>query len=140
MQQAQKRYNHRNTDESLRTFEQAKEVFEEARKEDCQNFILEKTKHMNAAQATQFWKEFNSLFKPKADQNISCLLVNDTIITDETEIEEEMFSTFFEAKHIQDNWDDFDQQFYNNVIDIYSDIESIGSEIFKDKGIFSKQN
>ena len=27
----------------------------------------------------------------KADQNISCLLVNDTIITDETEIEEEMF-------------------------------------------------
>jgi hypothetical protein len=70
LRKAQKRYITRNTDDNLTEFKQAKDDFEQARKLACQQFIMEKTRNLNVAQASKFWKEFNRLFKPPSDQQV----------------------------------------------------------------------
>ena len=68
---------------------------------------------MNVAQSSTFWKEFNRLFKPPSDQQVEALIAEDgTLLTDSKKIEEEMFSTFFEGKHIKNSIDQFDNDFY----------------------------
>ena len=95
-----------------------KDAFDEARKEECEKFILEKTKNLNAADASKFWKEFNKIFKKKSEGEIDPLK-DDTggLVTDNAGIEEKMFSTFFQCRHMINA--DFDLFFFDTVNHLY---------------------
>ena len=113
----------RNTDGAFQRYQAAKEDFEETRKHACQQFIMNKTRNLNTAEAVRFWKEFNRLFKPASDQRIEAIVREDgSVITDNQELEEELFSTFFKAKHIESNSSHFNQDFYDDTNQCYSEI------------------
>ena len=72
-----------------------------------------------------FWKEFNRLFKPPSDQQVEAIVQEDgSILTDNKDIEKEMFNTFFKGKHIDDNIDKFDSEFFDEVNDLYTNIKN----------------
>ena len=59
---------------------------------------------MNTSQANKFWEEFDQLFKPPANQIVEALISeNGSILTENEDIEEQIYSTIFEAKHIEAN-------------------------------------
>ena len=115
------RYKKRNTECNRRLMQEAKEEFDDARKDECQNFLLNKTKNLNAAQVKSFWTEFNRLFKTKTEGNIEPLDDSDGgLLTENRGIEVKLFETFFECRHMQD--EDFDSYFYDTVTDLYEEI------------------
>ena len=115
----------RNTDTALSALPSSKSTFEEARKLACQQFILKKTKNLNTSQANKFWKEFKQLFKPPANQMVEALQSeNGSILTENPEIEQEMFSTFFQAKHIESSISQFDDEFFCEINDLYNRIKT----------------
>ena len=121
MKEASKLYSKRNTDRNEENLNQAKEAFDEARKMACQNFILDKTKNLNNVQKLKFWKEFNKLFKKKSDHSIEPLIDSQgNILTSTQEIEELMFATFFEGKHLKGT--EFDNYFYDMTNTVYNNI------------------
>ena len=123
----------RNTDQSFMRFQQAKESFEECRKHACQQFIMNKTRNLNVAEATRFWKEFNRLFKPPSDQQVEALVRNDgSVITENGELEKELFDTFFKARHIESNASKFNQNFYDETNQLYANIKSSGFQPCRD--------
>ena len=125
-------YKYRNTDRNQEALIQAKEDFDEARKEECQEFILNKTRNLSSAEAAKFWKEFKKMFIPKKDCRVDPL--NDGkggLISDSTDIEKELFSTFFEGKHLQK--EKFDEEFYKEVHRTYEDI-------INDRSIYDQQD
>ena len=86
---------------------------------------MDKTQNLNRSQANRFWKDFNRLFKPPPDQMVEALMNKDgTIITENEDIEAEMFKTFFEARHIEENSSKFNDQFYNEVNSLYEEIKN----------------
>ena len=120
-----KSYLTRNTDSALAAYLSSKSSFEEARKIACQQFILRQTKNLNTSQANKFWKEFNRLFKPPSNQMVEALLSEDgSILTENEDIEKEMFSTFFQAKHIEANTSQFNDEFFHEINDLYNHIKS----------------
>ena len=120
-----KSYLTRNTDTAFEALQTSKNEFEEARKQACQQFILRKTNDLNTSQAKKFWKEFNKLFKPPSNQMVEALISEDgTILTENAVIEKEMFGTFFQAKHIEHNIDQFDDAFYQEINNLYDDIKN----------------
>lgn len=120
---ALKCYLTRNTDDSFSRYQTAKRNFEDARKAACQSFIMKNTNNLNTAQSSKFWKDFNRLFKPGSNQQVEALIgEGGTIISDNEEIEKEMFETFFMGKHISQNLDAFDSNFHDEVHSIYDDI------------------
>lgn len=128
MRAARSAYLKRNTDSRKRTMIESKEVFDLERQKACEEFILEKTKSLNTADCVQFWKRFNKLFKKKVEKGIDPLAgENGGIVTEEKEIEEKLFNTFFESKHLAVG--DFDDVFYNTVLDIYEDLKSMNDQI-----------
>ena len=121
---AMKKYITRNTDDTLKILQEAKADFEETRKNACQQFILNETRNLNAAQSNKFWKNFNRLFKPPADQQVEALATSDgSILTENHLIEQELFETFFKAKHIEENSGKFDEKFHQETNQLYSDIK-----------------
>ena len=59
---------------------------------------MSKTKNLNSAEAAKFLKEFKKLFSPKKNCKAEPLNNgNGGFITDSSDIEKELFSTFFEA-------------------------------------------
>ena len=118
MKEARKFYQRRNTDINEQKLKEAKEQFDQARKRECEKFILSKTENLNNIQKLQFWKEFNKLFKKKSEQTVEPLIdENNHILTNVQDQELLMFSTFFEGKHL--NGIDFDQHFYEEVNRLY---------------------
>ena len=90
----------------------------------CQKFIMDKTQNLNRSQANRFWKEFNRLFKPPSDQMVEALIDQDGgILTENKDIEVEMFKSFFEARHSEENSDKFNKQFYDEVNSLYEEIK-----------------
>ena len=65
MREARKVYIKRNTDPNEEKLKQAKLAFDEARKRECESFIISKTKDLNSAQRLEFWRKFNKLFNKK---------------------------------------------------------------------------
>ena len=127
LRKALKSYLTRNTDSAFNNFQEAKEDFEETRKQACQNFIMKNTQNLNIAQANRFWKEFNRLFKPPSDHQVEALISDSGgILTENKDIEHELFDTFFKAKHIEENLDKFDVNFYDETNRLYSDIKENG--------------
>ena len=123
LRKARKNFIKRNTQTNLNKLNEAKSIFDEERKEACQNFIINTAKQLNASQARQFWVKFNKLFKKKGKQKVDPLINSDgDLLTDETELDNCLFSVFFEAKHLQ--VENFDEAFYREVNRIYDDIIS----------------
>ena len=112
---------------ALLRLQAAKDDFEETRKHACQQFILNETCNLNAAQLSKFWKDFNRLFKPQSDQQVEGLVKEDgTVLTENQHIEQELFDTFFKAKHIEENLEKFDEPFYQETNQLYSEIKKNG--------------
>ena len=127
LRNANKAYLTRNTDMALLRLQAAKDDFEETRKHACQQFILNETRNLNAAQSSKFWKDFNRLFKPQSDQQVEGLVKEDgTVLTENQHIEQELFDTFFKAKHIEENLEKFDEPFYQETNQLYSEIKENG--------------
>ena len=123
MRAARKAYQKRNTDERKEKMMETKEIFDKARMEECQNFIMNKTKNLNTAQAKSFWKKFNSLFKKRNKPGIDPLQTPDgSFLTTAKELKEKMFETFFQCKHMVAG--DFDQFFYDTVNNLYNDVKN----------------
>ena len=121
MNKASELYYKRNTDRNEEMLKEAKEAFDDARKKACENFLLDKTKNLNNVQKLKFWKEFNKLFKKKSEQSVEPLIDSDeNILTNQQDMEELMFATFFEGKHL--NGIQFDDQFYEETNRIYEEI------------------
>ena len=135
MRHARRSYCKRNTHHNKTRLIHAKEIFDEERKRECQDFILRKTKNLNSTQAQSFWKEFTQIFKKKTDQKIEPLFDNeDQLLTDSNEVDELMFSTFFEGHHLQHG--NFDDTFYLETNRIYEDI--INNH--RDEGVENENN
>ena len=136
MRRTRKIYQKRNTDSNKLNMILAKETFDEARKYECEKFIMEKTKNLNSTESRKFWKEFNKIFKKTSEGKIDPL-EDDAggLITDNAQLEEKMFATFFQCKHMIDG--DFDEFFYDRVNQLYDDIKS---EIKIDDAVQQKLN
>ena len=121
LQSARKNYIKRNTDNNLKALNDAREAFDAERKSACQDFLINKAKQLNSAQARQFWTDFNKIFKKKSAQKIDPLLNdNNELLTENKDIENCLFSVFFEAQHLING--DFDDTFYQEVNNIYEQI------------------
>ena len=117
---ARKSYKKRNTDTSLENLQKAKENFERQKHEEGKEFILKRTSNLNSAQAKNFWKEFNKMFKKKGNNEVEPLIDNEgNLITESKEINNNMFSTFFEAKHLKSF--NFDEDFCTTVNRMYNE-------------------
>ena len=120
---ARKNFIYRNTESNLDKYKEAKILFDEARKEACQTFIINNAKQLNACQAQQFWVKFNKLFKKKGKQKVDPLMNNEgDLLTEEVELDQCLFSVFFEAKHLIN--ENFDDAFYREVNNMYDEIMS----------------
>ena len=121
MKETRKFYQQRNTDTNEQLYKQAKEDFDNARKKECERFILNKTENLNNVQKLQFWKEFNKLFKKKGDHTLDPLIdENNHILTSTEDQDQLMFATFFEGKHLHGM--DFDHQFFEETNRLYHEI------------------
>ena len=121
MREARTRYCKRNTDTNQEVLTAKKDTFDNARKKECQDFLLQKTSKLNSVQALRFWKEFNLIFKKKTVQKIDPLIDKEgTLLTEEKDVEELMFATFFEGHHLHNG--DFDDHFYNETNSLYEEI------------------
>ena len=122
MRTARRVYNKRNTDSNKEEMNATKELFDLERKKACEDFILEKTKNLNISESVEFWKRFNKLFKSKADKGVDPLKDEaQGVVTENLEIGEKLFSTFFESKHlIAENFDDY---FYEEIVHLYNEIK-----------------
>ena len=127
MRSARKAYKKRNTDERKQNMIKTKEEFDQMRKEECEKFILDKTKTLNAADSRKFWVEFNKIFKKKSEQGIDPLEDgNGGLITDTREMEEKLFNTFFQCRHMINA--DFDETFYDTVNELYDELIKEGDD------------
>ena len=123
---ARKAYKRRNTDSSYNNLVEAKENFEQRKQTEGKEFILKRTSNLNSAQAKTFWKEFNKMFKKKTDNQVEPLIDDKgQVKTEKKEINDTMFSTFFEAKHLEPF--NFDEEFCNTVNHMYN--EAINSPL-----------
>ena len=127
MRVARKAYQRRNTDERKAEMVRTREAFDEVRKKECEDFIMNKTKNLNLTEAKTFWKKFNALFKKKEKPGIDPLQEDDgSFLTSPEEIEEKMFETFFQCKHMISG--DFDEFFYNTVNNLYDEMKNQSTE------------
>ena len=116
-----KNYTKRNTDRNKEKLEQSKSEFDEARKKACQDFIMKKTNNLNAVESQKFWKEFKKITSGKTTQKINPLEDgNGGLLTQNDEVEQLLFSTFFEGKHLAAA--SFDEQFYHETNAQYENI------------------
>ena len=121
MREARKAYKRRNTDDRKENMVRTKEEFDTARKIECEKFIMEKTKSLNVAESNKFWKDFNRIFKNKADQEIDPLQdKNGGLVSEIKELEEIMFDTFYKNTHMESA--DFDDGFFESISEMYDEI------------------
>ena len=103
--------------------ERSRSEFDEERKKACQDFIMEKTSKLNAVESQKFWKEFKKFISGKTNQKINPLDDGKGgLLTGNQEIEQLLFSTFFEGKHLEAAC--FDDQFYEETNNLYDEIMS----------------
>ena len=121
LRKARKAFIYRNTPNNLQNLTDAKNKFDDERKEACESFIMNKAKDLNAAQALKFWRNFNRLFKKKTKQKVDPLInEKGELITEIKELDQCLFSAFFEGKHLLEQ--NFDDVFYHQINNIYSEI------------------
>ena len=112
LRDARDKYNHRNTDPNKRAMEEAMEVFDNMRKKECQDFIMKRTANLNTAETREFWKQYQRIFSPKADNKLEALMnEKGELLTENEDIEKELFKTFFEGTHLSKGQSSFDGAF-----------------------------
>ena len=127
LRSARKLYKKRNTDYSLENLTKAKENFERQKQIEGKEFILQRTRKLNSAQAKHFWKEFNKMFKKKVNNQVEPLIDDKgNLITDSKAINDTMFTTFFEAKHLKEF--SFDGDFCATVNHMYNQAIEVAEE------------
>ena len=100
---------------------ESKEKFDQERKKACQEFIMEKTMNLNAVESQKFWKEFKKITTRKFNQKINPLEDDKGgILTENEEIEQLLFSTFFECRHMEGV--SFNEEFYQETNKQYANI------------------
>ena len=127
MREARKTFKRRNTETNKLMMDQSKEEFDSERKAECEQFILEKTKKLNTAGLRTFWKEFKRIFRKKSEGGIEPLDDGTGgLVTESKEMEDQLFATFFQCKHMYNvNFDDY---FYETVNDLYE--EALSEDIY----------
>ena len=130
LRDARKKYNLRNTDANKEEMMTVLEEFDQVRRKECHDWILKRTANLNVADTRKFWKEYRRIFSPKADNKTEALL-NDSgvLLTDNKEIEEELFKTFFEGAHLSKGHANFDEDFKTETEKEY---EELVTNDFKD--------
>ena len=74
------------------------------------------------------------MFKPPLDQQVEGLVSEGgSILTDNEDVEAEMFETFFKGKHINNNISQFDNEFFKETNELYEDIKTNQFSPCKDK-------
>ena len=112
LRDARKKYNLRNTDPNKEEMMTVLEEFDQARRKECHDWILKRTANLNVADTRKFWKEYKRIFSSKADNKTEALLNdNGVLLTDNRDIEEELFKTFFEGSHLSKGHANFDEDF-----------------------------
>ena len=97
-------------------FVDAKTKFDVARKTACSEFILKQTQDLNTSEARDFWGNFQKMFETRKTQQVGPFLnYNNEYLFKDPELEEELFSTFFQGKHISDNMQSFDTKFDSQI-------------------------
>ena len=142
LREARKNYIKRNTDPNLNKLNEARDAFDSERQSACRDFLINKAEKLNSVQCLHFWKEFNKIFKKKTVQKIDPLEDgNDGFLTDPVDIENCLFSTFFEGKHLLK--ENFDNAFYTEVNRLYEEImkEEVNQEnqIEEDESILNRK-
>ena len=133
---ARKSYIKRNTHINFAKLTKAKTAFEEESKLACQNFLINTAKQLNSAQSIKFWKDFNKIFKKKSVNKIDPLFdAEENLQTEVEEIEQCLFSTFFEAKHLSEG--NFDEMFLTEVENIYNRILSEEPSEFNEDDLYN---
>ena len=137
---AKKEYSKRNTLSNKKVYDEAKESFDEMRKQECQKFILNKTKRLNSVQSQKFWREFKRLFESKTTNKIKPLKSENGNITDDTkEMEQILFNSFFGGRHLTEKGAEFDNIFYEEVNRICDEITTQDQECtFQSHGNLNK--
>ena len=121
LRNARKSYIKRNTKDNLEKYHHARDDFDTARKEECKNFLIQKTKNLNSVQSARFWKEFNSIFKKHTSNKVDPLEDGKGgFLTESKDISDHMFEVFFEGKHLEK--ERFDEKFYEEVQTLYEEI------------------
>ena len=121
LRDARKSYVKRNTPRNLEHLKAAREEFDQERKTVCKEFLVNKVKNLNSVQAQHFWREFNKMFKKKSVQRIDPLSDDKGgLLTDEKDMENCLFSIFFEGKHLENQA--FDNNFYDEICNLYNEI------------------
>ena len=121
LKKARKHYRYRNTENNLQKYAEAKALFDEERKQTCENFIIGIAKDLNAAQAQKFWKDFNKIFKKKTKQKVDSLINEEgELLTENEDLDQCLFSVFFEGRHLAE--ENFDERFYQEINNIYTRI------------------
>ena len=116
-----KNFSYRNTDRNREKLIQSKENFDQERKKACREFIMEKTRNLNAVESQKFWNEFKRITTKKANQKINPLEDGEGgILTENEDIEQLLFSTFFQCKHMEGV--QFDEDFYQQTNNQYINI------------------
>ena len=131
LRDARKKYNLRSTDANKEEMMTVLEEFDQVRRKECHDWILKRTANLNVADTRKFWKEYRRIFSPKADNKTEALL-NDSgvLLTDNKEIEEELFKTFFEgALYLSKGHANFDEDFKTETEKEY---EELVTNDFKD--------
>ena len=97
-------------------FVDAKTKFDVARKTACSEFILKQTQDLNTSEARDFWGNFQKMFETRKMQQVGPFLNNNNeYVFKDPELKEELFSTFFQGKHISDNMQSFDSKFDSQI-------------------------
>ena len=65
---------------------------------------MKQTQDLNTSEARNFWGNFQKMFETRKMQQVGPFLNNNNeYLFKDPELEEELFSTFFQGKHICDN-------------------------------------
>ena len=132
-------FSNRNTDRNREKFLLSKEKFDQERKKACQEFIMDKTRNLNAVESQKFWKEFKKITTRKINQKVNPLEDGEGgILTETDEIEQLLFSTFFECRHM--NEVPFDEEFYQKTNIEYNNImqqENTDSEVIEEANLIN---
>ena len=82
---------------------------------------MKKANNLNAVESQKFWKEFKKIASTNKNQSVNPLDDgNGGLVTGNEEIEQLLFSTFFEGKHMVEA--SFDEHFYEETNKLYDDI------------------
>ena len=92
--------------------------------------MLSHVQDLNCSKSDEFWNNFNSSFQNKTSSYVDPLKSTDGNATywQDEDIKNKLWKTFFTGKHLQDNENDFDDDFYFDLHQSYQNL--FGNEAY----------